>query len=127
MKKFLLAAVLVLGTASLAMAWGHGGWGHNGGGWGHNSNCWNNGGGWGMGQGYNNGQAPAPVVNSADEARAKVQEVINSGYKGYKIGKVDTIQVPRGTVYEVNVTDAGGNQFVFHVNPWGNVIGPMTR
>ncbi len=139
MKKFLVAAVMVLGVASFAMAqhgWGHG-YGHgNGGGYGNGWNCGGpcyngngqmmRGGGMGMGPGYNR-QAPESAVKNADEAKAKVQEVINNNFKGYKIGKVETIQVPRGTVYEVNVTDAGGNQFVFHVNPWGRVMGPMAN
>lgn len=129
MKKFLAAAAMVLGIASFAMAqpgWGHGK-GCNCGGPGYNGNGqMMKGGGMGMDPGYNR-QAPEAAVKNADEAKAKVQEVINNNLKGYKTGKVETIQVPRGTVYEVNVTDAGGNQFVFHVNPWGRVKGPMYK
>lgn len=128
MKKLFLVGFLVLGLSSFAFAWNGGmGGGHNGGGMGYNNGMMaqhgmGNGHGMGQGRGYN---MPAASVTTVDEAKAKVQGVIDSNYKGYKISKVDSFQAPRGIVYRVYVADSAGNPFLFHVNPWGEVVGPV--
>lgn len=61
-----------------------------------------------------------------DEAKTKVEEVI-AEYKGYKIVDQTAVQMPRGTMYQFTVKDAGGNDFYYHVNPFGLVRGPIKQ
>lgn len=63
---------------------------------------------------------------TVDGAKAKVQDYVNKNFKGYQVGDVTTETGPRGfTMYVVKATDISGNNFVFHVNPYGYVCGPM--
>lgn len=62
---------------------------------------------------------------TADEARKTFETFISENYKGYKIENVTPFNMPRGTIYSADVSDASGNKFVFHLNPWGNVVGPI--
>ncbi len=120
MKKniLLIAVVGILAVGStFAMAQNGFGRGHDRG---NNNGCY-----------MMNGDPAAGVGGSteqvnADGAKAKVQEYVNKNYKGYKVGDVTAETGPRGfTMYVVKASDASGNNFVFHVNPYGYVRGPM--
>lgn len=141
MKKLLIASLMVLGAAGFAFAQQGGyGMGYHGQGGAYNSPCpmgnydcgprgGHRGGGHGMMQGngcYMQQQDMQVAVKTADEAKAKVQAVISSDFKGYKITKTEEF-VGRGgnKSFRVLVNDAGGNEFIFHVNPFGNVRGPI--
>ena len=144
MKKFLITVFVILGITSIAMAQNGNGNG-NGKGNGYNGKgtppcmsmdncpkgwpCQMNGmmgGGIGMAPADNNKQIPQQTVKTADEAKAKVNEFIEAkGIKGYVIGDVETFQGRRGTVFVVKAVDAAGNNASFHINPWGNVMGPI--
>lgn len=84
--------------------------------------------GWGRGAGMGmraGGKAVKPVVTTVEQAKKAVMNEIN-GLKGYSITEVDTIDGRRGnTSYRVYVKDGSNNTFFFHVNPWGNVRGPV--
>lgn len=133
MKKILVGAlaILVLGTFAFAQNQGIGG--------NNPCNCPIGDNGYGMmggmdkhyfkkGKMHDNGynqQNITPTVNTVEEAKAKVQEVINTSFKGYKIVNAEEFNTPKGfKAYNVTTTDAGGNQFQFHVNQFGNVKGP---
>lgn len=60
-----------------------------------------------------------------EEATEAVAKYI-AELKGYKLVEVTEFVRPRGTMYQAKVKDAGGNEFYFHVNPWGNVVGPFS-
>lgn len=152
MKKILFASLLVLALGTFAFAQ-QGGMGNgmgmgNGNGMGMgmqdggNNPCpMGNCGGNGQGRGYGYGHGPKhggygpncmqggaqaeATVKTADEAKAKVQEVIKNDFKGYKITKTEEF-VGRGgnKSFRVLTSDASGNEFIFHVNPFGYVKGP---
>lgn len=145
MKKLLIASLMVLGVAGFAFAQQNGqgmGMGkQEGQGGAMNCPCpMGMGGGAGPHGGYRGGghdmmqgkgcymqqQDMQVAVKTADEAKAKVQTVISSDFKGYKITKTEEF-VGRGgnKSFRVLANDAGGNEFIFHVNPFGKVKGPM--
>lgn len=126
-KSGLIAAVLaVLLASGTAFAYG--------GGYGPGRCCK----GPGMGQGYGNPDCPraeygrggmgrqaAPEQElTQEQAQSKLQEHVAT-FKGYTLGEVSAIERPRGTAYRAKTVDAAGNQFEFHVNPWGQVRGPF--
>lgn len=130
MKKFLLASLMIAGLSTLAFAQ-QGGMGMGPGG-GNNGACpcpMGGQDGYGRGMHGHRGDmknAPQPTVKTADEAKAKVQEVIKTDFKGYKITKTEEFTGRHGySAFRIMATDAGGNEFIFHVNPFGNVRGPM--
>ncbi|MDK2791505.1 MAG: hypothetical protein PWQ25_368 [Deferribacteres bacterium] len=114
---------LILGTLALttAFAFAHGGWG-----------------GYGMmGQGYG-GYGPGGCFGAynqngdfkqltEEEAIKKVQDVLKENFKGYEIVNTEKFKMPMGTMFEVEVKDAAGNEFEFHVNPFGYVMGPFVE
>jgi len=59
-------------------------------------------------------------------AKAKVQEYLDANLKGFSITEGSGFEMPRGTVYRYTVKDSNGNQFLFMVNPFGQVRGPIT-
>lgn len=153
MKKIILASLFVLALGTFAFAQQGGGMGKGmGGGMGTDNNnnspcpagnCNGNGRGHGGGYGYGHGPKhggggygpncmqggnyvqPEATVKTADEAKAKVQEVLKSDFKGYKITKTEEFIGRNGNKsFRVLTSDAGGNEFIFHVNPFGNVNGP---
>ena len=75
-----------------------------------------------MGQGMMNGNVK-PLTTS--EAKAAVENVIKTDFKGYKITSVDKFKMPMGLLYIVNVKDSKGVKGAFHVNPMGFVVGPF--
>ncbi|BAI79812.1 hypothetical protein DEFDS_0308 [Deferribacter desulfuricans SSM1] len=84
-----------------------------------------NGYGSGMMRGYGpNYQGEVKQITKEDAKKA-VEKVLKENFKGYKIKEVEKFRMPMGTMYEVDVVDAAGNKFEFHVNPWGNVMGPF--
>lgn len=127
----LIAAVTILAAATFAFAqggfgpgfgpgygpgmmWGQGAAGQGGFGPGA---CFGRGGGFGAG-------AQTAEQLTLEQATAKVNEYI-ANYKGYVVESVEAFQMPRGTMYNATVKDAGGNTFYFRVNPWGFVHGPI--
>jgi len=124
MKKLLILAAITVFGASMALAHGNGygrGYGMGPGmmGQGHGQ-------GYGPGNCMGNGfQGAAEQINE-DGAREAVQNVIAANFKGFKIEKVEQFRMPMGTMYEVEAVDGNNNKFEFHVNPWGNVMGPFT-
>jgi len=115
---------LVLGTLAIttALAFAHGGWGGYGMGPGYGMN----GRGFGPGAcyGYNNENFQVKQLTEEEAVKA-VKDVITENYKGYEIVKTEKFNMPMGTAYQVEVKDAGGNLFTFHVNPFGRVVGPF--
>lgn len=69
------------------------------------------------------GQAVSPV----DDAGAKelVQTYLDTNLKGFKIVDTTKVEVPRGAMYSFEVKDANGNLFLFRVNPFGRLMGPV--
>lgn len=59
------------------------------------------------------------------QALDAVTNTINTNFKGYKITTVTKFQMPMGLLYSINVKTADGKDATFHVNPWGNVVGPF--
>lgn len=92
--------------------------------------------GMGMGQGMGNcccgggrgmmgaGQAAGEQV-SLEQATTLIHDYVSTNLKGYQVGAVEAVERPRGTMYAATVTDASGNTFSVHVNPWGMVRGPF--
>ncbi|WP_027388984.1 hypothetical protein [Chrysiogenes arsenatis] len=74
--------------------------------------------------GPNAAQQQAPELSDAD-ARTAIDEYVNANLKGYTVGAVQSYATPRGAMFTADVTDASGNNFVLHVNPWGTVRGPF--
>ncbi len=71
-------------------------------------------------------QQEAPTVTSVEQAAEIAKTAIAEKFKGYTVGDVTAHEGRRGqTGYTVEATDASGNQFVFMVNPWGQVRGPL--
>jgi len=125
MRKLLTILTALLLTAGLAMAYGPGyGRGMGGGGNGYNqgSPCYGQGYGPGM-RGYRN-QGEIKQLTEKD-AKAAFDKFLAENLKGYTYEKIDKLNVPRGTMYSVNVKDANGNEFILHLNPWGYVRGPF--
>lgn len=132
MKKLLILAAITVFGASLALAHGNG----NGNGRGYGMGPGMMGQGYGQGQGYNQGYGPGNCMGngfqgtaeqlSEDDAKEVVQNVIAANFKGFKVEKVEQFRMPMGTMYEVEVIDGNDNILEFHVNPWGNVMGPFT-
>lgn len=126
MKKLILISGVIMVSAALAFAYGGYGRGYAGG--------WH---GYGPGmmgtQGYGPGGCFGQFQNgkvkqlTEEEAVKSVQEIISENFKGYEIVKTEKFNMPMGTMYEVEVKDAAGNEFDFHVNPWGNVMGPFVE
>lgn len=140
MKKLLILGAIVVFGATLAFA--HGPW--YGRGYGMGSGMMRpgygyqgNGYGPGMMRGYGRGFGPGYCMGygpnyqgevkqiTEEDAKKAVEKVLKENFKGYQIKEVEKVRVPRGTMYEVDVVDAAGNKFEFHVNPWGNVMGPF--
>ena len=130
-----LGAILVVGAAVYAYGPGYG-----------RGFCGQCGYGPGMvGQGYFNGGygsgmmgprgfGPGARMNNQNfkqftesEAKKAFETFIAENYKGYKLEGVKAFNMPRGTVYSADAVDASGNKFVFHLNPWGNVVGPVSN
>jgi hypothetical protein len=85
------------------------------------------GGGFGPGAGapcYGNQQQAIDPIDDAG-AKAKVQEYIDGNFKGFSIVDGSKIEVPRGAMYQFDVKDSNGNLFIFRVNPFGAVRGPI--
>lgn len=70
-------------------------------------------------------QATPEQALTRDQARTRLQEHVGDNFKGYTLGEMETVERPRGTTYRARTMDAGGNQFEFHVDPWGQVRGPF--
>jgi hypothetical protein len=87
------------------------------------------GGGFGMGGGMGGcgGCYGNQFANNMTEDQAKVaiEAYVAQYFKGYKLGKMTTAQMPRGSYFVMEATDAGGNKFNFFATPCGNVRGPM--
>ncbi|MGA1846516.1 PepSY domain-containing protein [Deferribacter abyssi] len=91
--------------------------------------------GFGLSQGYGPGYCVGysygvnfhgPTNQLTEEyAKNAVEKILKANFKGYTIKGVEKFRVPRGTIYEINVTDTVGNTFKFRVNPWGSVRGPF--
>lgn len=97
--------------------------------------------GQGMGQGYGQGQGYGMMGKnyggcgyfnqdnasqlSKEDAVKNVEEYLQENLKGYTVTGVKDYQMPMGTMFEVEVKDASGNEFEFHVNPWGRIMGPF--
>ncbi|KAA0258820.1 PepSY domain-containing protein [Deferribacter autotrophicus] len=150
MKKLLILATVVIFGATLAFAHGPGfgrGYGYGMGpgmmGPGYNQGTLP-GAGYGMGPGmmgpgYNQGFGYGPGYCmgygagfqgnvkqiTEDDAKKLVEKILKENFKGYKVKEVEKFRMPMGTMYEVDVVDAAGNKFEFHVNPWGFVMGPF--
>ena len=78
------------------------------------------------GQGYGPGWQNAPESNLTEkDAKAAVEKVITDNYKGYSVDKIEKFERPRGNMFQATVTDKSGNTFLFIVNPWGQVRGPI--
>lgn len=70
--------------------------------------------------------AEESAVKSAKDAKAMVEAYVKDNFKGYKVGNVEEFDSRRGgKAYSIDVTDAGGNKAVFHINPWGRIVGPF--
>ncbi|MDO3378905.1 PepSY domain-containing protein [Geoalkalibacter halelectricus] len=94
--------------------------------------------GMGAGKGYTNPDCPRAESGRAgmgrkaapeqevtrEQAQTKLQEHVRN-FNGYTLGEMDSVERRHGTAYRAKVMDAGGNQFEFHVNPWGQVRGPF--
>ena len=146
MKKVLgvaLAAVLVLGVGSAAMAW----WGGPGMGYGYGmgyspqgqAGGWGPGammgarGGWGPGGGFGPGAGPcwgwnrgATGVNATtiDEAKAKeiATDYVSKNLPGYNVEKLVRFERPRGPMYQVEVKGPKGEVGYLTINPFGYVM-----
>ena len=69
---------------------------------------------------------PEGTALSKQDARAAVENFLNNNYKGYSVqGEIIGFDRPRGQVFQVPVRDESGNKFIFMVNPWGQVRGPI--
>jgi len=115
---------LVLGTLAIttALAFAQGDWGGYGMGPGYGMK----GRGFGPGGCYGGYNQNVQVKQLSEEEAVKaVKDVITENYKGYEIVKTEKFNMPRGTMYQIEVKDAGGNLFTFRVNPFGNVVGPF--
>ncbi|KAA0257183.1 PepSY domain-containing protein [Deferribacter autotrophicus] len=141
MKRLLLLAGLIIFGATLAFAHGpgfaRGMWGGYQQGYGmgmmgpqfqnrgYNSVPYQQNFGPGFCMGY--GQKWFANANGISEKEAKnlVSKILKENFKGYKIKEVEKFRMPMGTMYEVDVVDAAGNRFEFHVNPFGAVMGPF--
>lgn len=131
MKKLLILAAITVFGASLALAHGNG----NGRGYGMGPGMMGQ--GYGQGQGYHQGYGPGNCMGngfqgaaeqmSEDDATEAVQNVIATNFKGFKVEEVEQFRMPMGTMYEVEVVDGNDNILEFHVNPWGNVMGPFNE
>ncbi len=94
--------------------------------------------GQGMGQGMGNcccgggrgmmgaGQSAGEQV-TREQATAALNTYVTAHFKGYSLGEIEAVERPRGTMYATTVTDAAGNAFILHVNPWGMVRGPFVQ
>ena len=136
MKKFFgvaIVVVLVLSLSSITMARmggpGMGGWGPGGGsGCGMGWSAGGPGGGprgmmWqGGGPGWRQGAGPASA-GAIDEAKAKeiATDYVTKSLPGYKVAKVVPFQMPRGTMYQVEVKGPKDETSYLHINPWGYV------
>lgn len=124
MRRILTTIAVVVLTAGLAFSYG--GF-RDGRGFG---SCYDGDGGYGRGGGYGmmrgggyNYNTDAKALTE-DEVKIKVQEYIKD-YKGYTVVEVKKFEMPRGTMFEFKLNDAGGNTFYIHVNPWGYIRGPF--
>src|SRR5512138_3613739 len=127
-----VVAVAVLGIGGLAMAqWGGPGMG--------GGPCWNADGGaqgqgpaWGPGRGrgmmgrggWGPGASGAPVnAQAIDEAKAKqiATDYVTKSMPGYKLEKLSSFQMRRGTMYQVEVRGPKDEVQYLHINPWGTV------
>lgn len=129
----ILGAILAIGVAVYAYGPGYGRGCYGQGGYGPGM----------MGQGYGQGGYGPGMMGqkgfrpgvwmdnqnfkkfTVDEAKKTFETFISENYKGYKIENVTPFNMPRGTIYSADVSDASGNKFLFHLNPWGNVVGPI--
>lgn len=118
------AAVYAYGPGMMGQGYGHGMMGQG--------YCQGYGQGYGPGMmGQKNGRPGMGMYNqnvkqlTAEEAKKAFETFIAENYKGYVIESVNPFTMPRGTVYSASVVDASGNKFAFHLNPWGNVVGPV--
>jgi hypothetical protein len=129
-----IAAVLVLGVAGAALAWGPGmgpGW-RMGGGPGGPGMGWRMGGGPGGGPGAGGpgacpmwgGQqgAAAPAAVTEEQARATATEYADKYLKGYTVERVLPFTTGRGfTAYQVELKGPQGEARSLHITPWGGV------
>lgn len=124
MRKLLILATITVFGASLALAHGNG-YGRS---YGMGPGMMTQGYGKGYGPGYCMGYGFQGAVEQLSENDAKeiVQNVIATNFKGFKVEKVEQFRMPMGTMYEVEAVDKKNNRLEFHVNPWGNVMGPFT-
>ncbi|ADD69697.1 conserved hypothetical protein [Denitrovibrio acetiphilus DSM 12809] len=127
MKRTAAIIAIVALTAVSAMAYQGGFRGQGGGSYGGHGYGMMGGGFGGMGAGapcYGlNGQPANPV----DDAGAKtiVQDYLDANLKGFTIADIVKFETPRGGMYTVEVKDNNGNLFVFRVNPFGRLMGPI--
>ncbi len=117
------AGVLILGLSGAALAW-RGGPGmedaQRGGmmGWGANSGRMGAGGGpcWGR-----DGAGPARTAIDESKARALATDYAGKHLPGYQVETLSKFDMPRGTMYQVELKGPKGERQVVHINPWGNV------
>lgn len=120
--KGLIVTVLVLSLATVALAAGGPGSGMmRGQGMGPcGGNCCG-------GKGMMGQNQAAPENISLEQATTTLNEYVANNLKGYQVEKIEAIERPRATMYAATVTDAGGNTFSLHLNPWGIVRGPFLQ
>lgn len=125
-----VAVAVLLGLGGVALAqWGGPGMG--------GGPCWNAEGGpqgqaWGprhgrgmMGRGgFGPGAQGAPAAAQAiDDAKAKqiAADYVTKSLPGYKVEKLSSFQMRRGTMYQVEVRGPKDELQYLHINPWGAV------
>lgn len=62
---------------------------------------------------------------SKEDAIKSVETYLKENLKGYTVRGVKEYRMHMGMMFEVEVQDASGNEFEFHVNPWGGIMGPF--
>lgn len=131
MRKILVMAAILSLAAATAFAYGPGygrGQGAPCGGPGFGAGaqgapCGGPGFGRGFGPGFNGGEDFKAIDDAG--AKAKIQEYLDTNLKGFKIVDSEKYERPRGSMYRFEVQDSNSNAFVFMVNPFGYVRGPI--
>ncbi len=64
---------------------------------------------------------PAPVSLSQGEAKAAFTKFLSENLKGYAVVETATIVMPFGNMHQALVKDVSGNRFYLNIMPDGNV------
>ncbi|WP_022850228.1 hypothetical protein [Limisalsivibrio acetivorans] len=72
------------------------------------------GGGW--------GQAPQAEQITPEKAEEKISSYASENLKGFDVGEIQTLQVPRGNMYFAEAKDVDGNVISIRMNPRGNIM-----